>query len=123
MKVLLSIKPEFANKIFDGTKKYEFRKTLFSRRDIESVIVYASFPVQAVIGEFTIAKILSNSVEEVWAETRLGAGITKAYYDEYFSSKKIANAIEIGKLNRFPQAKKLSDYNILFAPQSFVYIQ
>ena len=25
MKVVLSIKPEFANKIFDGTKKYEIR--------------------------------------------------------------------------------------------------
>ena len=29
MKVVLSIKPEFANKIFDGTKKFEFRKSIF----------------------------------------------------------------------------------------------
>ena len=29
MKVVLSIKPQFANKIFDGTKKFEFRKAIF----------------------------------------------------------------------------------------------
>ena len=29
MKVVLSIKPEFAFKIFDGTKQFEFRKAIF----------------------------------------------------------------------------------------------
>lgn len=27
MKVLLSIKPEFADEIFNGTKRYEYRRT------------------------------------------------------------------------------------------------
>ena len=30
MKVILSIKPEFANKIFNGTKKFEFREIQIS---------------------------------------------------------------------------------------------
>ena len=46
MKVLLSIKPEFAEKIFNGTKKYEFRKSIFKnkvwwnkqRRGIKTII-------------------------------------------------------------------------------------
>ena len=29
MKVLLSIKPEFAEKILNGTKRFEFRKGIF----------------------------------------------------------------------------------------------
>ena len=29
MKILLSIKPEFAEKIFSGSKKYEFRRRIF----------------------------------------------------------------------------------------------
>ena len=29
MKVLLSIKPEFASKIFEGTKRFEYRKAHF----------------------------------------------------------------------------------------------
>ena len=40
MKVLLSIKPEFADKIFNGTKKYEFRKSIFKNKDVDTVVVY-----------------------------------------------------------------------------------
>lgn len=123
MRVLLSIKPEFADKILNGTKKYEFRKTLFKRKDIEQIIIYASSPVQAVIGEFTIAKILTGNVEDIWAETRFGAGITKEYYQEYFSNKNTANAIEVGRYKRYAIPKKLSDFNLTYAPQSFAYVE
>ena len=61
MKVVLSIKPEFANKIFDGTKKYEFRKAIFKNDKIKTIIVYASSPVQQVIGEFEIEKIIKRA--------------------------------------------------------------
>ena len=54
MKIVLSIKPEFAFKIFDGTKKFEFRKSIFKNVNIKSVILYASSPIQQVIGEFEI---------------------------------------------------------------------
>ena len=36
MKVVISIKPEFANKIFDGTKKFEFRKSIFKNEDVKT---------------------------------------------------------------------------------------
>ena len=123
MKVLLSIKPEFAYRILDGTKKFEFRRTLFKRRDIERIFIYASYPVQAVIGEFTIEKILTNDVENIWSETKRGAGITKEYYQEYFSSKDTANAIEVGRYKRYDKPKKLSDFNLSYAPQSFAYVK
>ena len=29
MKIILSIKPEIANKIFEGDKKFEFRRSIF----------------------------------------------------------------------------------------------
>jgi predicted transcriptional regulator len=32
MKVILSIKPEYAFKIFDGTKKFEFRRVIFKKK-------------------------------------------------------------------------------------------
>ena len=60
MKVVLSIKPEFAFKIFDGTKKFEFRKSIFKSNKVKSIIVYASSPVQQVIGE--LAKIFITSI-------------------------------------------------------------
>lgn len=70
MRVLLSIKPEFANKIFDGTKKFEFRKSIFKNKDIKTVVVYASSPVQRVIGEFEIERILNFDLDTLWSLTQ-----------------------------------------------------
>jgi predicted transcriptional regulator len=39
MKVLLSIKPEFADKIFEGTKLFEFRRSIFKNEKIKKVVV------------------------------------------------------------------------------------
>ena len=123
MKVLLSIKPEFAEKIFDGTKKYEFRKSIFKDANVRKVVVYASSPVQKVIGEFAIVDILNDDVETIWNETAHYSGITRDYYLSYFSNKEKAYAIKIGKTTRYRQARDLSDYNLNFAPQSFAYIR
>jgi len=122
MKVLLSIKPEFAYKIFDGSKKYEFRKSLFKRSDIHKVVVYASSPVQQVIGEFDIAGILHEETEQLWQKTQHHSGITKAFFDQYFANKATAFAIEVGNVIRYQEPKTLKDLDIQFAPQSFVYI-
>lgn len=122
MRVLLSIKPEFATKIFDGTKRYEFRRSIFKRKDISSVIVYASSPVCLVVGEFEIQRILSDHVNSLWLETEAFSGITKEYYDGYFHKKDIAYAIGIGKVTRYKTPHKLSDYKVHQAPQSFCYV-
>lgn len=123
MKVLLSIKPEFAYKIFDGTKRFEFRKSIFKNTNVREVVVYASSPVQKVIGEFAIADILNDDVETIWNETAHYSGITRNFYMSYFSNKDKAYAIKIGKTRRYRQARDLSDYNLNFAPQSFAYIK
>ena len=123
MKVLLSIKPEFVEKIFAGTKKYEFRKSLFRRSDVKYIVIYASAPVKRVVGEFEIDDILSDDVDIVWDRTKKYSGITKAFYKSYFQNKKTANAIQIGNIKKYEKTKLLSDYNIKQAPQSFCYIK
>ena len=122
MKVLLSIKPEFVEKIFAGTKKYEFRKTLFKRRGVKHVVIYASAPIKRVVGEFEIDEILSDDVDILWNKTKKYSGITQAFYKLYFQNKKTANAIQIGRIKKYEKAKSLSDYNIRQAPQSFCYV-
>ncbi|MDR2927400.1 MAG: ASCH domain-containing protein [Cytophagaceae bacterium] len=122
MKVLLSIKPEFALKIFEGTKKYEFRKSIFKRNNIKTVVVYASSPVQQVIGEFEIKNILCKDTESLWQETKKHSGITKDFYDEYFANKEVAFAIQVGSIKKYSNPKHLSDFDLGFAPQSFAYL-
>jgi len=121
MKVVLSIKPEFAFKIFDGTKKFEFRKTIFKNDKIKTVIVYASSPVQQVIGEFEIEKIINHDIDTLWGLTQDYSGITEDYFYQYFANREEGFAIQIKKAKKYRQPKCLkADFN-LFPPQSFAY--
>lgn len=121
MKVVLSIKPQFANKIFDGTKKFEFRKAIFKNQNVTSVLVYASSPVQKVIGEFEIGEIFNLNLKELWDKTKEHSGITEDYFYEYFENREQGFAIQIKNKKRFTNPKCLkTDYN-LTPPQSFAY--
>ena len=121
MKVVLSIKPEFAYKIFDGTKKFEFRKTIFKDERITSVIVYASSPVQKVIGEFEIDEVLKFDLETLWNLTHEHSGISEEFYYEYFANKVEGFAIKVKNTKKYRKPKCLkADFNLL-PPQSFAY--
>jgi predicted transcriptional regulator len=121
MKVVLSIKPEFANKIFDGSKRFEFRKSIFKNNNVKSVLVYSSSPVQKVIGEFQIEQIIKHDLDTLWAITKEYSGITEQYFYKYFADRKHGFAIQIKKKTRFKTPKCLrEDYN-LTPPQSFAY--
>ncbi len=122
MNVLLSIKPEFAYKIFAGTKKFEFRKTIFRCQDVRKIVVYASSPVQRVIGEFEIEEILNDEIEIIWEKTSQFSGISRQFFDTYFQDKDEAYAIKVGKVRKYNTPKLLADYNIKYAPQSFMYL-
>ena len=83
MKVLLSIKPEFVKEIFEGRKKFEYRKSIFTK-DVTSVIVYSTKPEGMIVGEFKVKKVLHESPEKLWDDTHDYSGITKAFFDEYY---------------------------------------
>ena len=123
MKVLLSIKPEFAKKIFEGEKKYEFRRTLFKNKEIKEVVVYASSPVQKVIGKFEIDKILSESIDDLWEETKFSSGIEESYYRKYFEGKENGFAIKIKKATMFKKEFDIQEKYGMKPPQSFAYIK
>jgi predicted transcriptional regulator len=121
MKVVLSIKPEFANKIFDGTKKFEFRKAIFKNDQIKTVIVYSSSPVQQVIGEFEIERIINKDIDTLWGLTQDFSGISEDYFYKYFANRREGFAIQIKKAKKYRHPKCLrTDYNLL-PPQSFAY--
>lgn len=122
MKVLLSIKPEYAEKILGGEKKYEFRRTVFKNPTIKTVVIYASSPVKKVIGEFEIDYILSLELGELWDKTMRHSGIDKDFYYSYFNGKEIGHAIRVKRATRYRQYFELRDYDVKYAPQSFIYL-
>jgi predicted transcriptional regulator len=122
MKVLLSIKPEFAFKIFEGNKRYEFRKAIFKREGITKVIVYASAPISKVIGEFDIAEIIHDELERLWQETNRYAGIDEDYFYQYFAKRETGYAIKICQARLYEDELCIRQHFGLTPPQSFAYV-
>jgi|GEM_PF-315518 len=123
MKAIISIRPKYAEQILNGTKQFEYRKTSI-KCPVSSVLLYATYPIHKVIGEFTFSHIISTTHEELWQQTQHAAGITKDDYDHYFSGRKVAHALAITSVTRYPQPLELEKhYGIYYAPQSFMYYE
>lgn len=122
MKILMSIKTEYANKIFDRIKLYELRKKPL-KENVDTIIVYSSVKVKKVVGEFKIEKIIKDSPDKIWNLGEEVLGIDKKSFYEYFKHSKYAYAIKIKDVIKYDIPKDLRDFGINKAPQSFCYIK
>lgn len=119
--ILLSINPEYVEKIFAGTKKYEFRKRLPSRA-IDKILIYSTAPIMKVVGEVQIVETISSSPTALWERTKKFAGISREKYRKYFKGCKVAYAFQLGQVIKYDPPKELQDFNISSPPQSFIYL-
>ena len=89
--ILLSIKPEYVEKIFNGTKRYEFRKHL-AQNNISKIVVYSTFPEMKVVGEVQVKRTLKMANTPLWEITKKEAGISRNKYRRYFENSNVACA-------------------------------
>lgn len=123
MKVLLSIKPVHVENIRRGIKVFEFRRRIFARRDVRTVLIYCTMPVGRLVGEFDIAGILEAEPEALWQSTSAGSGISKDFFDAYFEGRSKAFALQIGDLRLYDEPVRPSDWFDDFTPpQSYMYV-
>jgi predicted transcriptional regulator len=123
MQVLLSIKPEFALKIFDGSKRYEYRRAIFKNQEVSRVIVYASDPIKQIIGEFEIEDILHEEPQSLWVKTKHHAGISEKRFFNYFINKSKGYAIKVKATRVYNDPLSLSSFMISSPPQSYMYLR
>lgn len=122
MKVLLSIRPEFVSLIFDGIKRFEYRRTIF-RTSVERVIIYATSPTKQVVGEFEVEYILFDELGVLWSKTRHQSGVTEKHFYSYFTKVDKGYAIKIGKASKYKIPLPLQQYYGVCPPQSFLYLK
>ena len=108
MKILISIKPKFVKKIFEGTKIFELRRKIFLKK---------------IVGEFIIDRIISDTPNKIYQKYNKYLGIDKENYFEYFKNTNIAYAIKIKKVIKYEKELTLADFNLERAPQSYQYIE
>ena len=124
MNVILSIKPEFCERIRSGDKKYEFRKVRFKiQEDIDRVFIYCTSPVKKIIGFFEIDEIIEDAPINLWAKYNNGAGIEKEQFFLYYGKARIGYAIKISNSEFFEPFDPKEVYPGFSPPQSFCYLK
>lgn len=125
--LLLSIRPEHANKIFNGTKKVELRRVR-PRRITEGskVLVYVSSPVKALVGSFEIERVVEALPTELWVRVQEEAGINREQFYNYYDGATRGIGIYLQKTKRFSKPLKLAQIRELWEnfcpPQCYRYL-
>ena len=119
--MLLSINPEYVEKIINGEKIYEFRKIKAKKRP-DKIVIYCTSPIMKIVGEAEVAEILEDTPQNIWKETQALGGVDKDFFFKYYKNKKIAVAYKLKNIKKYKKAKVLADYGLTVAPQSFVYL-
>ena len=121
MRVILSIKPIYTEKILNWEKLYELRKR-FSNKEISKVIIYESAPVSRVVWEFDIEEVLCEPINVLWEKTKDYSCVDKKFFDEYYEWKEYWYALKVKNPMRYKKPKLLSEYWKKYPPQSYYFL-
>ena len=119
--IVMSINPEHVKNILNGTKKYEYR-TKAAKQDVNKTIIYETLPVKRVVAEAEILEMLALEPGELWERTKEYSGISKKFFDDYFENRKVAYAYRLGKIKVYDAPKRLCEFGLKAAPQSYAYV-
>lgn len=119
---LLAIHPEHAVAILEGRKRVEFRKRMLDP-SIEHVLLYATSPLQSIVGFFRVASMDQGSPTAIWNKHGDRGGVPRRLFREYYSGSRKAVAILVASATAFEQPVPLEDLGADTAPpQSFTYL-
>ena len=123
MNALLSIKPKYVEAIVGGSKRYEFRKSIFTAKIIEKVYIYSTAPVKRIVGAFGLRRIIEDHPKQLWNQLHKFSGLNDAEFFSYFSGAERGFAIEIDSVEEFENPIDPRDLVPSFVPpQSFCYV-
>jgi predicted transcriptional regulator len=119
---LMSIHPGYAEAILSGRKRAEFRKRPLAE-DVSIVLIYATAPVSAIVGWFTVRGTLRATPEDIWRQLHSVGEICWHDFANYYSGYGSGVALLVGEVGRLARPVPLSGVDPSPAtPQSFNYI-
>ncbi len=122
--LLLSIRPQHAHRIFEGSKHFELRKVL-PVSNFNRVFLYETGGT-GIVGWFDAGELINKPIDALWASVGTAATTREAFYS-YFANVKEGFAIEIRDAHRFTRAIDASRLNgdrlKLLPPQSFILLE
>lgn len=125
--LLLSVKPLYADQIFDGTKTAELRRRMSNYVKNQEVLIYVTTPVRQLRGGFRIEQVWSGPPDMVWEKVSDKAGVTRHDFDAYYEGVKTAYALEIADVWEYDEPFGLASLRDMFedfvVPQSWRYLK
>lgn len=119
--ILLPIKPVYAERIWGGEKKFEYRK-IITNNYVRKIYLYETSPKKKVTGEIEVLARVKLNKEKLWKITKDKSGISLEEYSAYFQKSEEACAYCLGKCLKYDSPLLLSDIGIKSFPQSFLYV-
>ena len=121
-KIMLAIKPEYVEKIFDGLKRYEYRRKC-PNHPISQIVIYETAPVSKVVGMVDVDEMLGTDPHVLYDMTKKWAGISEDGYNDYFKGSNVAYAYSLNHPVIFSRPVSIEKYGLNGAPQSYVYLE
>jgi len=123
--ILMSIKTKYANEIFKGTKKYEYRRSSIGNKNCnKKIVIYSAGTDKAIIGYMIVDKILEGNLDYILTKTN---NERNNDIKNYFNNAQKCYALHIKETHKFSKTITLSDLrkidkNIIL-PQYYRYIK
>ena len=125
--LLLSLKPYYADRVFEGLKTVELRRRIASHITNRDVFIYVSSPVMELRGGFRAGDFWYGTPEEIWSKVSEFARVNKQDFDTYFEGQTVAYAFEITEVWASPNPVHLNTLRNHFpnfvVPQSWRYVR
>lgn len=124
--ILMSIRPQYAEKIFNRTKTVELRriKPKFIQEG-DLIFVYVSAPIKSLVGAFSVASVMAKPIPALWTDVKDQAGVSYSDFISYFHGVEAGVAIFIKDVWLLPKPIHLSEMQKeesgFYPPQSFRY--
>ena len=96
--VLISIKEEYSERILEGTKTIELRKSKPNVNPGDYAIIYCTSPTKAIVGLANIKQIIIHTPKRMWRLYSRQLGINKADYFEYYGESEKAVGIVLSNV-------------------------
>ena len=93
--LIISLKPCYADLVFEGLKKVELRRRIASGLSDRDVFIYVSSPVREVRGGFRVGQVWEGSPDAVWQKVSELATVDRQDFDAYFQGQTVAYALEV----------------------------
>jgi len=124
--LLISVKPQYAEKIFGGAKTVELRRTRPRLLRGDLVLIYVTSPVKALAGACEVVEVIEGTPEALWGIVRAQAGVSAEEFCDYYAGAAIAFGIRLKNAHRLPEPLHLEQLRIewpsFHPPQVYRYL-